>query len=176
MGKKSLQYRKTEKAKTHMKDTFQTITSYNPNHGWLPSYSRTEPKVQTTIQSLIMLNTMKSGRSGNNWKSDILLEMQKRTAIWQTAELFFMELYICWPWQSAMAGYLSHLSPPITAQAAHNPHSTQLVNRSIVTQLGCPQNWALGINKKECLLMCAPSRVTSEKHYTTVWRLCSDFI
>lgn len=35
-------------------------------------------------------------------------------------------------------GQLSVTSLPIPAQTAHNPNSTQLVNQSIVTQLGCP--------------------------------------
>lgn len=44
-------------------------------------------------------------------------------------------------------GQLSVTSLPITAQTAHNSNSTRLVNQSIVTQLGCPQNRASGSNK-----------------------------
>lgn len=35
--------------------------------------------------------------------------LQKSTAIWQTASLFFVELYMCWPLHSAMDSYPSHL-------------------------------------------------------------------
>lgn len=103
--------KKTWKAKERMKDAVQLIRETQAATKTVVSLCLLEGWTQSsqTIQSPAMLNTVKNGRSGNNWKSGILLEMQKNTAIWQAASLFFVELYMCWPMHSAMDSYPSHL-------------------------------------------------------------------
>lgn len=74
---------KTHKAKKHMKDAFQITRETQAASTTLVSLCLLEsvPKAPQTIQSLTMRSMVKNGRTGNHWKPDILLEMQKSAAI-----------------------------------------------------------------------------------------------